>query len=149
MKIERIEQFLAATPMLAGLSPEDRLRLVQCADEVTFRPGDYLARTGYPADRFFIVVRGRVQLEVSSPARDPVALDVFGPHEIVGWSWLLAPYHWHLDARALDDTLTLGLDGATLRVWMDADPAFGYALLRPFATVIVQRLQAARMRLLA
>jgi CRP-like cAMP-binding protein len=148
MRLERIAQLVSATPILAGLSDGHRERLVQCAEEARFTSGQHLARNGHPADRFFILHAGSVKLELEPGAGLAIGIETFSPPEVVGWSWLLPPYRWHFDVRALDDVHVIAVDGATLRVWMDADPAFGYAILRPFASVMVSRLQATRLRLL-
>ena len=148
MQLERIAKLVSTTPILGGLSEAHRERLVQCAEDVRFPAGQYLARNGHPADRFFILHTGSVKLELEPEAGGSIGIETFAPPEVVGWSWLLPPYHWHFDVRALDDVHAIAVDGATLRVWMDDDPAFGYAILRPFAGVMVSRLQATRLRLL-
>jgi CRP/FNR family cyclic AMP-dependent transcriptional regulator len=58
------------------------------------------------------------------------------------------PYRWAFDARAVEPTAAVALDGACLRGKCDEDPALGYALLQRFSLVMVERLQAARVRLL-
>lgn len=67
---------------------------------------------------------------------------------MIGWSWLFPPYRWHFDARAVDLCRLTVFDGACLRGKCDADPALGYDLLRRFSAVIVERLQATRLRLI-
>ena len=42
----------------------------------------------------------------------------------------------------------IAFDGACLRGKCDDDPALGYELMRRFAQVMVERLQATRLRLL-
>ena len=149
MRIERITGLVDETPLLADLQEVHRSYVARCADEITFAAGHYLARAGDPADRFFILLQGSVLLETAAPEHGSVAVETLGRHEIVGWSWLFPPYHWHLDVRALEDVHALAVDGATLRVWMDKDPYFGVALLRRFAGVMLRRLQSARGRIAA
>ena len=68
--------------------------------------------------------------------------------EVVGWSWLFAPYRWQLDARATEACRLVAFDGACLRGKCDADHELGYQLMRRFAAQIVERLQATRLQLL-
>jgi CRP-like cAMP-binding protein len=147
MRIERIEELVDATPLLADLTAADRRRLVHCAEEVSFRADDLLARAGDPADRFFILVSGSVRLETVGAGGAPTTIEVLRDREIVGWSWLIPPYHWHFDVRAVEPVFALAVDGATLRVQMAEDPAFGNLLLRRFSGVMLRRLQAARRRI--
>ena len=72
-----------------------------------------------------------------------------GEGEVVGWSWLVPPYQWVFDARADSPVSAVALDGACLRGKCDEDPALGWALMQRVAHVMYERLQDARLRLLA
>ncbi len=48
----------------------------------------------------------------------------------------------------VDDTAAIVFDGACLRGKCDADHELGYQLMRRFASVLVDRLQATRLQLL-
>ena len=83
------------------------------------------------------------------PGRGAVIVETLARRAtLLGWSWLLPPYRWHFDARALDPVRAIAFDGACLRGKCDADPALGYELMQRFAQVMVERLQATRLRLL-
>jgi hypothetical protein len=58
------------------------------------------------------------------------------------------PFREHLDARALGPVHVVVFDAACLRGKADEDPVLGYELMRRFVPVIVERLQATRVRLL-
>jgi hypothetical protein len=68
--------------------------------------------------------------------------------DIMGWSWLVPPYYWRLDARAVQQTHVLALDGKCLRSKCEENHDLGYELLKRFTQVIEQRLHATRMQLL-
>jgi hypothetical protein len=61
---------------------------------------------------------------------------------------LFPPYRWHFGALAVETTFTLRLDGFGVRRLCDADHELGYQLTRRFMQVVVERLQATRLRLL-
>ena len=61
---------------------------------------------------------------------------------------MFPPHRWQFGATAVAPTLALEFDGAGVRRLCDADPAFGYDLMERFTRVVVDRLQATRMRLL-
>ena len=145
---EEIPQLIAHHPLLAGL-PDDALALVAgCARNVAFRSGDLLGAEGAAADVMYLVRRGHVALEVHDPARGPLLVETIGPGQVVGWSWLFPPYRWQFDARAQDDVGAISVDGACLRSKAEADPAFGYDLMKRMSAIILERLQATRVRLL-
>ena len=59
-----------------------------------------------------------------------------------------APYRWMFDARASESTSAVAFDGACLRGKCESDPAVGYALMQRVAQVMLDRLEAARLRLI-
>jgi CRP-like cAMP-binding protein len=143
-----LAQLLAEHPFFAGLDRDALDLLVACAQNAHVREGDMLYRDGEPADRFYVVRRGRVALELAAPGREPLVVETVDAGEVVGWSWLVPPYRWTGDGRAVEDCSLVVLDGACLRGKCDADPRLGYQLLTRVAHVMLERLQATRVRLL-
>jgi len=145
---ETLAQMLAGVPLFEGMSGDELDLLAGCGANVHFADGDYLFRKGDPADSFYVIRHGGVTLEAFEPARGPLMIETVGPGEVVGWSWLFAPYRWHLDARALSSVRATAFDGACLRGKCDADPALGYDLMGRFAQILIERLQWTQLRLL-
>jgi CRP-like cAMP-binding protein len=143
-----LDQLLAEHPFFAGLDDTVLTLIAGCASNVHFRPGEYLFREGGPADQFYVLRHGRVQLEVSSPARGALVLETFEHDDVLGWSWLIPPYVWEADARAAEATDAIAFDGACLRGKCDDDPALGYELLKRAAASMNARLFGALVRLL-
>jgi CRP/FNR family cyclic AMP-dependent transcriptional regulator len=146
--MRRLEDQMAATEVFAAL--DDRLlQLVAgCGVNEHVAAGAYLFREGEPAERFFLIRNGTVALEVVTPGRGAVVIETLHPGDVVGWSWLFAPYRWQFDGRAVAPTRTIAFDGLCLRTKCDADHELGYELMRRFAAVAVERLQATRLQLL-
>jgi uncharacterized membrane protein YgcG len=67
---------------------------------------------------------------------------------VVGWSWLVPPYSWLFDARAVEPTGAVAFDGLCLRGKCEEDPKLGYELMKLVSQVMFSRLVAARVRLL-
>ncbi|WP_024328578.1 cyclic nucleotide-binding domain-containing protein [Thioalkalivibrio sp. ALR17-21] len=134
-------------PFFEDMAPEHRRLLAACAAKCSYTAGTRLMRDHEPTETFWLIREGQVALE--SPLREGnVAFQTVGPGDILGWSWLLPPYRASYDARAVTDIHTLRFDAGVLRERMEADPAFGYVLMKHFAALIVQRLQAARLQAL-
>ena len=143
-----LETVLAETPILGGIG-DDRLALLAgCAGNVRFGAGETIFRQGDPADVFYVLRHGSVALETFVPARGAVVIETLESGEVLGWSWLFAPYRWHFDARALTVVRATAFDGTCLREKCEADPALGYELMGRFAQVVIERLQWTRLRLL-
>ena len=143
-----IETLLQDVPIFQGMSGEALELLSGCAMNTRFADGEVLFREGDDADTFYVVRHGRVALETFVPARGPVTIETIDPGEVIGWSWLFAPYRWHFDARALGLVRATQFDAACLREKCEQDPAFGYDLISRFTQVLIERLQWTRLRLL-
>lgn len=143
-----IEQILGEQPFFAGFAREHAALVAGCARNRRFDPGEYLLREGEPANEFFLIRHGKVALEIVAPGQAPLVLGTVGVGEIVGASWLLPPYRWVFDARAIELTRAIGIDAACLRGKCDADHDLGYEMMKRFLPVVVKRLQATRLQML-
>ena len=133
--------------VFVGLDDRYAAQLAGCARTAGWEQGAQLFREGTPADTFYVLRRGRVALELFVPGRGPVIVETIEPGDVVGWSWLFPPYRWHFDGRAVEPVRAVAVDGACLRTKCDEDSALGYELMRRFAAVMLERLQATRIRL--
>jgi CRP/FNR family transcriptional regulator, cyclic AMP receptor protein len=134
-------------PVFAGLEAAHAEQLAGCARTAGWEQGEMLFREGDPADVFYVLRRGRVALELFVPHRGSLTVETIEPGDVVGWSWLFPPYRWHFDGRAVVQVRAIAVDGACLRRKCDDDPELGYDLMRRFSQVMLERLQATRLRL--
>jgi len=146
--METIEDLLESHPFFAGLSPYALELIAGCASNVHFDEGSYIFEQDEPASLFYVIRSGRVALEVHSPAKGPLIIDTMDGGDVLGWSWLIPPYHYFASARAVTQVRATVLDGACLRGKCEADTDLGYQLLRRVTTVMYHRLQSTRIRLL-
>ncbi len=143
-----IDTLLQDVPIFQGMSPDAVELLSGCASNVRFADGEVLFREGDEAGVFYVVRHGRVALETFVPTKGAVTIETIDPGEVIGWSWLFAPYRWHFDAKALGIVRATMFDAACLREKCERDPAFGYDLILRFTQVLIERLQWTRLRLL-
>jgi CRP/FNR family cyclic AMP-dependent transcriptional regulator len=141
-------QLLAAHPFLAGMGQPQLNRLASWGHRSSFHAGTRIFSEGGQADRFWLIREGRVALDTHVPGRGDVVIETLGPGSVLGWSWLFSPFRWHFGAATVEPTLTVEMDGKGVRRLCDEDPVIGYELNRRFVQVVVQRLQATRVRLL-
>jgi CRP-like cAMP-binding protein len=88
-----------------------------------------------------------VALEIDSPT-GPLIVETLEAGDIVGWSWIFPPYRWVYDVHIVERARLVVIDAGCLRKKCDADPEFGYRVMKRFAQVVAQRLAATRLRLL-
>ena len=146
--MENLERILTELPFLKGLDPKYIQIVTGCASNVKFEPDQYLFHEGEEANQFYIVRQGKVAIEVFGAERGSLIIDTAQEGEVLGWSWLIPPYQWHFDARAVEQTRAIALDGKCLRNKCEEDHNLGFELLKRFAHIIEQRLQATRLQLL-
>ncbi|MFD8565446.1 cyclic nucleotide-binding domain-containing protein [Streptomyces sp. NPDC057694] len=137
------------TPRMGQALPaEHRGRLMSLARPVNFREGARLFEEGGRADRFWIIRSGTVALDMHVPGRRAAVIETLGFGELVGWSWLFAPYLWQLGAETVSPVRAHEFDAARVREMCDADPELGRRIGHWVGEVIGHRLLAARIRLL-
>ncbi len=146
--METLEPLLAEHPFLRDLTKGDIGLLTGCAKNARFDAGQVIFREGEDADRFYLIREGRVALEIFTPERGSAPILTLGAGDVLGWSWLIPPYKWRFDARAIETTRAFTLDGKCLRGKCDEDPRLGYELLKRIAAIIADRLHATRLQML-
>ena len=145
---ETLERVLLSHPLLYGCDPLYIQSLLECASNVTFNNGDVIFRQGEDADQFYLIRHGRVVLEISTPGCAAITLQTVGEGDFLGWSWMITPYRWHFDARAVELTRAILVDGMCIRQKCEADHDFGYEVMRRVTRMMEDRLQATRLQLL-
>lgn len=143
-----LEPSLTEHPFLKELEPRYLKSLVGCAKNVRFEPGQFVFRDDESANQFYLIRSGQIAIEISLPARGSVIIQTVGEGDVLGWSWLLPPYRWRFDARAVALTHAIALDGKCLRGKFERDQPLGYQLLKRFAPIIAQRVEATRLQVL-
>ena len=145
---EKIADLVAHHPLLAGL-PGDAVELVAgCAQNVAVSPGHLLLAEGEPADT------------CTSSAADawPSRCTLRGARRWLSrrsdratwWAGRACSRRivWQFDVRATSPVGAISVDAVCLRSKAEAEPDFGYALMKRLASIMLDRLQATRVRLL-
>jgi CRP/FNR family cyclic AMP-dependent transcriptional regulator len=115
---------------------------------VEYERDEVLFREGGSAGVFYVIERGRVRLEVSTPGRPTAVIQTIGPGDLVGLSWFgRAGGRWSWDARAIMDTRALSFDAAAVRAACADDAALRADVASCVADEAIRRLHAARLQL--
>jgi len=146
--MEDLQRILGEHPSLKGLDEKYIQLLVTCASNVVFKKGEYIFREGEPADNFYLIRKGKVLIEVNFPPKGSLIIRSRDEGELFGWSWLVPPYKWHFDARAVELTRAISIDGKCLRGKCEDDHDLGYQIMKRFVQIISERLEATRLQLM-
>ena len=148
MTTTTLEPLLRQHPLVAGMDDETIHLITGCAKNVRFRPGEAVAKQGEPADEFFLIREGRMAMDMPAPQGGTLRLQTADEGDVLGWSWLVPPYQWHFDLRAVSDVRAFSIDGRCLRQKCESDPRFGYEMMKRFSTLMADRLETTRLQLL-
>lgn len=143
-----LDKAIAEHPFLEGLSPHQCRIIRDCAMLTSFGPGELIFQEGDPANRFYLILSGKVSLEFYAQGNGPAWIQNVGAGEVLGWSWLFPPYYWHFNARAVEPTTAVFFYGTPLREECERDHDLGYELVKRMAEVAIKRLQATRRKFL-
>lgn len=141
-------EWLQQNPCFKTLEPRYIQIMAQTATEKSALAGTFIFKQGEAAQHFYLIRSGDVALEMYAAARGVVRIQSLHAAEVLGWSWMLPPYQWHFDARALTDTLLWQCDAVDFLARCEADPVMGYQVQKCFSQIMVQRLQATRLQLM-
>ncbi len=146
--MEDLSRLLRELPFFHGLDDDQVKFLTGCASNVRFRAGEFLVREGGEANATFLIRSGRVALEIEVPGRGVRQIQTVEEGEILGWSWLYAPYRWQFDARAVGLVRAIEFDGTCLRNKCEFDHDLGYEIVKRLLYQVHQRLERTRLQLL-
>jgi CRP-like cAMP-binding protein len=143
-----IKQTLAHSAFFSGLAPEFIEFLAAHAQARRVKEAQVVFHYGEPAHRFYLVSSGHVAVEVAAIEGPALELQDLGPGAVLGWSWLITPHRWSFQARAKTPAELLEFDGDAVLAECEANPRFGYELLKRFSGLMSERLHQARQRMI-
>lgn len=146
MTASSLAPILERHPFCKGMRPEAIELMAGCAENLRYADGEVLFRANSPAEHSFLLRAGRVSMVMHGAGHGSVLIETAEEGELVGWSWLFLPYQWHFDAVAVGPVRAIRVDGNCMRRKCEADPAFGYDLVKRILYQAQQRLERSRMQ---
>lgn len=148
MPAEKIRQTIAENAFFSTLSDDGIDFLAANAKDKHLAEGKVLFHRGDAARHFYLLSKGHLSLEIPAIEGPALELQDIGPGEIAGWSWLIPPHRWHFQARARTAIDYLEVDGEAVLAHAEADPRFGYELVKRFSALMSERLEFARQKMM-
>jgi len=134
-------------PFVEEFKDEHIEKLSTLAKEVEFKRDQVIFHEGDDFQDFYLIVRGRVALEIEAPDHT-FRIQTLADGDELGWSAILMGRGKHFQARALQDVKALGFNGPQLLGACREDGSFGFALMYRMLGVVSERLQATRLQVL-
>ncbi len=111
--------------------------------------GQELFREGDKEDSLYIVLKGRVAMELFIPGRGRMRIYTAEPMDVIGWSSVTPVIRQRTaSARAVLPSSLIALDAKQLRQMCEEDHDLGYLVMRRMANVVASRLLTTRLQLL-
>ena len=141
--LPQIEQL----PFFKELSMQHLQLLADLAMEMEFQLGEWIYRQGDPANRFYLILEGKVVIESEVNERGMIPIRILGAGDDLGWASLFSPYYMHFRARAIHPTRAIFFYGTRLREQCEENHELGHQLMKRIAKAVVQNLNATQQRL--
>ena len=140
---------LQKIPWFKEIKPEHLEKITDISHLRHVRAGEILFREGDREDFLYIVIEGRVALDIFIPHRGKVRIYTAEPWDLFGWSSVTPTIHQRTaGAVAVVDGLIVGIDSAKLRQLCEDDHDLGYVVMRRLANLVASRLLVTRLQLI-
>jgi CRP-like cAMP-binding protein len=140
---------LQQIPWFQELKPHHVRKLASITQLRTVKAGEVLFREGDKEDFVYIVLDGRVALDMYVPHRGKVRFYTADRWEIFGWSSVTPTVRQRTaGATAVIDSRVARIDAVEMRDACEADHELGYQVMRRLANVVAGRLLVTRLQLL-
>ena len=147
-------RFLRKIPLFEGLSDEELEKIATLCREEVYEAGTVVHEEGAAADCLYIVLDGKVILELelqlqpyASPRRTTIEEITKG--QVFGWSSLVEPHTRTLSAKCAERTRLLLLKGSELLKLFDSEPHIGYKIMSAISKIVGSRLRDTREKLMS
>jgi CRP-like cAMP-binding protein len=147
MNAQDFQPLLARHPFSKDFGPKQIARLAAQARAANFAPEQIIFRSGDECTDFYLIMNGRVALEMPVDKR-VLHIQTLSDGDEFGFSALIMGRPMTFQARALQPVETLAFDGGRLLAACRDDPELGFVLMRRLLLIVSERLDATRLQLM-
>ena len=148
MSDQSTTEYLSAHEFFYEFSDDLLKFLCECSSTHEIKMGQILFRQGENADKFYVVLNGRISIQMPAIMGPTLEIQTLDKDQVLGWSWLISPYKWNFQTKAEEDSELLQFDGVAILARCEQEPKFGYELLKKFAGLMSVGLNAAREKMM-
>lgn len=149
---EEKKDFLAqlrTIPWFNELKPEHLEKFADISHLRSVKPGEVFFREGDKQDYLYVVLEGRVALDMFVPHRGKVRFYTAEKWDVFGWSSVTPHVRQRTaGAVAVMDTSVVAIDAEKMRQMCMDDHSLGYLVMKRMTNVVASRLMVTRLQLL-
>ncbi len=139
---------LSSLDLLTNIHSEDLAALIDLATEISAEPGQRLVHESDEGEEIFLLVSGRVDIEVAHPETgEGQVIATLKPGDILGESILLEQRRRLASARARDKVTALRWNRADLMALFDSNQRLAYRFMFNISRALSSRLGTTNMLL--
>ena len=131
---------LRGISFLNDIDPDHLQQIASIAEIRVYDTNDILFHEGEPAEYVYLVVTGRIMLELCPATIYQKNLMNVGPGEMLGWSSFVEQRNYASTGVVVAPTQLVKFDGKRLRAICDRDPEFGYDFMHRIMRALAKRL---------
>ena len=140
-------ELLQGLECLKSYSPEQIRKLAQISDLMDCPSETYVYRTNDVADALYLVLSGRVAVEMELPRHRKVVVDFAERGEFFGWSALVPPHLLTASCLCMEQSTLLRIPREPLRKLLEEDVSLKASLMEMISTLVARRLKDTRLQM--
>ena len=140
-----LHEALKRHDFVGAFEPAHVDKLAALARPASFERDQVIFHEGDECNDFFLILKGMIALEVEEPDHT-LRVQTLSAGDELGWSAVLMGTGKYFQARALERSEALAVDGPALLAECRRDPAFGFAFMYQLLGVVAARLQRTRLQ---
>ncbi len=126
-------------PVFAGLREEHIKSLESLIESITCDAGDTVIRQGSPANHFYIILKGKVQISFKPYDSSPITVSHVEEGGLFGWSAVIGSERYTSSAIAIEPLDAVRIRGDELRKLSAENPEAGREILNSLAGSVSAR----------
>ena len=140
MNDNNVIKTLQGISFLQDIDPDHLQQIATIAEIRVYDTNDILFHEGEPAEYVYLVVSGKIVLELCPATIYQKNLMSVGPGEMLGWSSFVEQRNYASTGVVVTPTKLVKIDGKKLRAICDRDPEFGYDFMHRIMRALAKRL---------
>ena len=130
-----------------NLDPLHIHKLASIASERQFEEGTIIYRAGDTGEAVYLILEGKVAVEMEVVDYGPVTLFTLGPGQLFGWSSLFPGRRKQARARVIQPTQLIEIDANRLQYIFRTDHKMECEVMNCISHVLVDRVRGVRLEL--
>ncbi|RJP26234.1 MAG: cyclic nucleotide-binding domain-containing protein [Candidatus Omnitrophota bacterium] len=140
-------EILKELDCLKPLNEEQIRKISEIAEEKTFDRETFVQRENDKARAMYVVVQGRVAIEIDLPKKRKVVIYIVQKGDLFGWSAVVPPHIITAGSFCMENTTLIEIPREPLLALMEEDPSIKASIMETVSQVVALRLKDTRLQL--